>query len=410
MLDDAVRQIADTAVDENRMRAGVEKARAVLTEAFATGRVTSALKHRIGRHTMSTQWTRWAAAAAVIAIGFGAWAWLRPDSDRSGLAFGQILQQIRSVQAVAFKITLPVYVENNGAGGTVFDVMELASGHTRLTFPGGTIMIRDPNGPQYLLLEPDTKRAVVTKVTGRDQLGQNTFSLLREIRDETGQFRGTEQIDGRAVSVFDAEANGQRCVVWADSETGLPVRAEIHAKGFTEADRPIILHDFRYDVEPDDSLLSLTPPEGYTIVEERLNAAERPTPTEQDLIGILGVWADLADGTFPGAFDQIGFTSVLNKMRSELGEEQAGDQTRAAFSAHFPARADDKAARMRRILCAFRFAATCQQWRYVGEGVKLGDADKPVCWWKHPQAEPFRVVYGDLTVRDVAADQLPKIP
>jgi hypothetical protein len=49
-------------------------------------------------------------------------------------------------------------------------------------------------------------------------------------------------------------------------------------------------------------------------------------------------------------------------------------------------------------------------YQYVGEDVKLGDANTPVCWWKAPSSKTYRVVYGDLSIRDVKPDDLPKIP
>lgn len=49
-------------------------------------------------------------------------------------------------------------------------------------------------------------------------------------------------------------------------------------------------------------------------------------------------------------------------------------------------------------------------YQYVGEDVKLGDADTPVCWWKPPGSTTYRVIYGDLSVRDVEPSDLPEIP
>ncbi len=47
-------------------------------------------------------------------------------------------------------------------------------------------------------------------------------------------------------------------------------------------------------------------------------------------------------------------------------------------------------------------------WCYVGEGVKLGDADKPVCWWRaEGSTTVYRMIYGDLSIRDVDAADLP---
>ncbi|HUU23109.1 MAG TPA: hypothetical protein VM389_11310 [Phycisphaerae bacterium] len=48
-----------------------------------------------------------------------------------------------------------------------------------------------------------------------------------------------------------------------------------------------------------------------------------------------------------------------------------------------------------------------EDWKYVGGGVKLGDGSSPVMWWRPKDAETCRVLYGDLTFKDVAPDNLP---
>jgi hypothetical protein len=48
------------------------------------------------------------------------------------------------------------------------------------------------------------------------------------------------------------------------------------------------------------------------------------------------------------------------------------------------------------------------QWHYAGAGVKLGDAEKAIFWYQ-PKGSPMcRVIYGDLSVKDVAPEDLPK--
>ena len=47
-------------------------------------------------------------------------------------------------------------------------------------------------------------------------------------------------------------------------------------------------------------------------------------------------------------------------------------------------------------------------WHYVGKNVKLGDSESPVCWYRPKGSETYRVIYGDLSVKDVAAGDLPK--
>ncbi len=45
--------------------------------------------------------------------------------------------------------------------------------------------------------------------------------------------------------------------------------------------------------------------------------------------------------------------------------------------------------------------------RYLGKGVRLGDKDRIVCWYQLKGATTYRAVYGDLTVKNVAANDLP---
>jgi len=47
---------------------------------------------------------------------------------------------------------------------------------------------------------------------------------------------------------------------------------------------------------------------------------------------------------------------------------------------------------------------------YKSAGVKLGDAEKILFWYRPEGAANYRVIYGDLHVADVAADRLPEKP
>ena len=47
---------------------------------------------------------------------------------------------------------------------------------------------------------------------------------------------------------------------------------------------------------------------------------------------------------------------------------------------------------------------------YRSEGVKLGDADKILFWYRPEGAANYRVLYGDLHEADVTEDKLPEKP
>jgi hypothetical protein len=47
-------------------------------------------------------------------------------------------------------------------------------------------------------------------------------------------------------------------------------------------------------------------------------------------------------------------------------------------------------------------------WHYAGNGVKQGDGSKAIFWYKPNGSKTWRVVLGDLKVKDAAAENLPK--
>jgi hypothetical protein len=48
------------------------------------------------------------------------------------------------------------------------------------------------------------------------------------------------------------------------------------------------------------------------------------------------------------------------------------------------------------------------KWHYAGSGVKLCDASKAIFWYQPKGSQTYRVIYGDLSVKDVAPNDLPK--
>ncbi len=45
---------------------------------------------------------------------------------------------------------------------------------------------------------------------------------------------------------------------------------------------------------------------------------------------------------------------------------------------------------------------------YTGKSVRLGQADKPIFRYRPHGSKTYRVIYGDLTVKDVEPGQIPK--
>jgi hypothetical protein len=60
---------------------------------------------------------------------------------------------------------------------------------------------------------------------------------------------------------------------------------------------------------------------------------------------------------------------------------------------------------MQNVIIGFMFFQVvlppASDWHYAGAGVKLGAADVPISWWKPTGSPTYRVVFGDLSVRDL---------
>ena len=119
--------------------------------------------------------------------------------------------------------------------------------------------------------------------------------------------------------------------------------------------------------------------------------------TERHLLEGLAVYPKYLDGKFRTRFnggrplaDDVKKKIAAEVQKLNWSEEEAHKSTLAcAFAEQLPEGSN---------------------WQYVGEDVKLGEATKAVCWWKPPGSETYRVVYGDLSVRDVEPKDLPPIP
>jgi hypothetical protein len=163
-----------------------------------------------------------------------------------------------------------------------------------------------------------------------------------------------------------------------------------------------VLYDIVFDVELNDSLFLLEPPEGY-VVENWVRPA-LPQVTEQEVIDYWGIIADFNNQTFA---DQITGIPCSFKRLSKLWTTPKSDRTSTeqkfldtqnhydATGLSFP---------------TDHFNSNhieANSFRYLGKGIKLGDKNHIVCWYKLKGASSYRVVYGDLSAKNLSPNALP---
>ena len=58
------------------------------------------------------------------------------------------------------------------------------------------------------------------------------------------------------------------------------------------------------------------------------------------------------------------------------------------------------------------FVATLMEggeFKYLGNGVKVGEAEKVVCYFRKKGAERYGAIYGDLRVGELSAEEVAKL-
>ncbi len=259
------------------------------------------------------------------------------------------------------------------------------------------VTIRNARTNKRMILFPNTKMAVINDDEGSPGDEIHAYEgLKRDFRDGTEKNLGRVKLNGRETICFEISRENKKITVWADLDTALPIQIEEISD--EKGDRKKVLRsDIVFDVELDDQLF--VPPADYSLVD--LKAGRTQTPfelTEKHLIEGLAVYPKYLDGKFCTRY--MGGRPLTEEVRKKCKAEvekfegwSDEEGNKSNFGCEFIERLPEGS-----------------DYQYVGEDVKLGDANTPVCWWKPPGSKTYRVVYGDLSIRDVEPDNLPEIP
>ena len=125
------------------------------------------------------------------------------------------------------------------------------------------------------------------------------------------------------------------------------------------------------------------------------------------MIDYLGVLADFNNKTFP---DRVFPFDISNDRVNKAWDKPKKDRT--AAEQKLVETKDHYTAKFYRMPIGLFVDdhAVENSFRYLGKGIRLGDKDRIVCWYKLKDAKNpniYRVIYGDLSVKDVAAEALP---
>ena len=345
---------------------------------------------KLRRIIMKSKITRMAAAAAIIfAVLIGI------HSITGGtVTFAQVIEPILNARTVVYDFIIgdeennPVIMHEIVVGSRIK--------RTISNLPGMTQIIDMETGKMLALNDGD-KTATYVNIKGMLQERTRGYiefvrKVLMELKDSNDvKELGEQVIDGRKAIGFSGRGNNnQELKIWADPKTAVPIRVELRL-----GQLPAVFKNFKFDEPIEDSQVSMDVPEGYTLDEAEIDFTKG---TEEDFVESLRVWAEvLLDGKFP----EVVGTEQYMKQMPLLGEKLV----QSGLSAD---EAGKVAMKLPRGMFFLQLLETDGKYHYAGKGVKLGEADKAIFWYRPEGSESYRVIYGDLSVKEVSEENLPK--
>jgi hypothetical protein len=347
-------------------------------------------RSNVWRIIMKSKITRIAAAAAIIfAVLIGI------HSLTGGtVTFAQVIEPILKARTVIFDFLIG---EEEGSPVMHEIVVGSRIRRTVSNIPGMTQILDLENG-KMLVLQAADKTAVYVNIKGKLQERSRGYiefvrKVLMELKDsQKVKSLGEQETDGQKAIGFAGRGliGDGELKIWADPETAVPIRVELQIGQLF-----VVLKNFKFDVPIEDSQVSMEVPEGYTLQEGEVDFTKG---TEEDFIESLRIWAEvLLGGKFPEAVGTENYMKQMPLIGEKLAQSGLSEDEAGKLGMTLP-----------RGMFFLQLLETDGKYHYAGKGVKLGDADKAIFWYLREGAEMYRVIYGDLSVKEISEENLPK--
>ena len=351
----------------------------------AAEKVAESLKIR--RIIMKSRYTKIAAAAVIIiAVMIG----LNPF--KPGITFADVVKPILNAKTVV----LDLIIGGDESGPVAHEVVTDSRIRRTLSNMPTLVQIIDLEAGQMLALDTENKVGSYINIEGQLQDATKNYvkflrQVIRQVQEGQVEKIGEKEIEGQKAVGFLGKGQNEEVTIWADAKTGHPLRIELKV-----GQMYAVMKNLKFDKPVDPVLVSMKIPDGYT--EQKTNV-EMGNATEKDFIESLRIWAKvLGDGVFPEA---IGTEATMKQMPALIAKLQ---------QLNIPAEEGTDMGMKVGLGMMFHqmLDAGGIDWHYAGAGVKLGDAATAIFWYQPQGSQTYRVIYGDLTVKDVAEADLPK--
>ncbi len=314
-------------------------------------------------------------------------------------AYAQVVDLLQKAHTMTFSVVNKTGVESMPTVRTEVAIKEPGCARTTTADGYVTIVRESEDGVKGINYFPPEKKYTVFEFTNApdhpDTGPYTSAEKLRALPEQADEALGQKQIDARLLEGYRVHEDDVTTTVWIDPATGELARVEMAFASAPGMD--MILSDFQFNVPLDDSLFSLEPPADYTPLGEVLQADVAET-TEADLMAFLRLWSNwTVDRTFPPTVSGPELPKVMMQMAREgklIGPKPPGYE-------------DDQFQPIMYRGMVFMSKLPMGTWRYAGQNVVFGDPQTPIFWYRPAGSPTYRVIYADLSVADVAPENLP---
>ena len=400
-----------------------------LIEAFekSKGKKTSAIEQNIWRIIMKSPITKLAAAAVIIIaclIGLSFWR-----TTGSGIALADVLTRIEQVTGYMYQLRSKI-TKQQISSNWMYTVFITQGNGIKMTCKASD---PEPKNREFLLPEiyllphqntligisHETKTYIRMKyddalLESYKEQYNDPHIIIKQFLSCNHTSLGQSIIDGITVegfqtidlaykggffgqADFDGEPENVNVKIWVDVNTFLPVRTE---ENITMKDgRHIheVSYDFRWNVPVDQADFEPNIPDDYT---SPVGDIIVPALNEETAIKGLRIYADLA-GHYPDNLDKQIIMKESKKLA--LGDTTfwkdlpVNEKTRITNDISYP------------ILRLVHFYETLIEDKkdpaYYGQTVGPNDTNKVLLRWKLDDGQ-YRVIFGDLSIKNVTAEEL----